>query len=104
MDIVVTTPKDRMEDAAREAENVKADGGGWYFRRFRYNAYPRSLIPGDRVYYVEDEQGRGPVIVCRRPWPPMVRITEVEICPKGRELRKETNHESKCIGDTFQVG
>ena len=36
----------------------------------------------------EDEEGRGPVIVCRRPSAPMVAITEIEICPRGRKTTK----------------
>ena len=60
MDIMVTTPKDRMADAAQEAEDVKRAGGGFYFRRFSglQQSAPR-IKPGERVYYVEDGYVRG---------------------------------------------
>ena len=58
MDIIVTTPKREMATAAREAEDCKRDGGGEYFRRFPLTRAPR-ILPGDRVYYVEDGYVRG---------------------------------------------
>ena|GEM_PF-1691609 len=57
-DIIVTTPKRRMAEAAREAEEIKAAGGGWYFRDYRAPRIPRVDV-GDRVYYVEDGYIRG---------------------------------------------
>lgn len=58
-DIVVTTPKTRMEEAAKEAQACIAAGGGFYFRVFKGNGYPRKVRPGDRVFYVEDGYLRG---------------------------------------------
>jgi hypothetical protein len=58
MDIIVTTPKGEMKNAAREAEDCKRAGGGEYFRRFPVERAPE-ILPGDRVYYVEDGYIRG---------------------------------------------
>ena len=62
MDIIVTTPKREMANAAREAEDCKRDGGGEYFRRFPVERAP-DVLPGDRVYYVEDGYIRGFAVV-----------------------------------------
>jgi len=60
MDIMVTTPKDRMEAAAREAEDCKQAGGGFYFRRLCGSCgHTPRIKSGDRVYYVEDGAVRG---------------------------------------------
>ena len=80
MDIIVTTPKSRMREAAEEAEDCKRAGGGEYFRRFSRRP---PVEPGDRVYYVEDGYVRGFAVVARleaheglrcqttsREWPP----------------------------------
>jgi len=57
MDIIVTTPKSRMmKEAAQEAADCIAAGGGEYFRRFHRKPPVRPL---DRVYYVEDGYVRG---------------------------------------------
>jgi len=64
MDIIVTTPKSRMVEAAQEAEDVIAAGGGDYFRRFPIGMEPNINV-GDRVYYVEDGYVRGYAIVSR---------------------------------------
>lgn len=61
-DIVVTTPKGRMAEAAQEAEDVKGWGGGWYVRRIGGGQHP-DVGPGDRVFYVEDGFIRGYAIV-----------------------------------------
>lgn len=62
-DIIVTTPKTRMKQAALEAENCKQtiDEGGeaWYFRKLG----SAKVDPGDRVYYVEDGWVRGFAVV-----------------------------------------
>ena len=34
MDIIVTTPKNETDASKQEAEKIKKDGGGFYFRRF----------------------------------------------------------------------
>ena len=87
MDIIVTTPKAEMANAAREAEACKRDGGGEYFRRFPVDRAPQ-VLPGDRVYYVEDGAIRGFAVVKRihatargmpcattgRRWPPGVYV------------------------------
>lgn len=56
-DIIVTTPKDKMELAAQEANECIRAGGGCYFRTFRVR--PRELAHGSRVFYVEDGFIRG---------------------------------------------
>jgi len=56
VDIIVTTPKSRMKEAAQEAEDCKRAGGGHYFRRFSRN---RAVDVSDRIYYVEDGYVRG---------------------------------------------
>jgi len=65
MDIIVTTPKSEMANAAREAADVLAAGGGEYFRRFAFHAAPSRLNAGDRVWYVEDGYLRGFAVVSR---------------------------------------
>lgn len=65
MDIIVTTPKHQMANAAREAADCIAAGGGMYFRRFHSTAYPQRLRVGDRVFYVEDGYVRGFAVVDR---------------------------------------
>lgn len=60
MDIIVTTPKSMMADAAAEAEDCKRAGGGQYFRRFGVRP---PVEPGDRIYYVEDGYVRGFALV-----------------------------------------
>lgn len=63
-DIIVTTPKSCMADAAQEAEDAKQYGGHTrYFRRFSSNFAP-GIGVGDRVYYVEDGYIRGFAVVC----------------------------------------
>lgn len=61
MDIIVTTPKGQMKNAAQEAEDVKAHGAGFYFRDLATR--PQQLAVGERVYYVEDGYVRGFAIV-----------------------------------------
>lgn len=56
-DIIVTTPKSEIGNAAAEAEACKRDGGGYYFRQF--HALPRGVGVGSRVFYVEDGYVRG---------------------------------------------
>jgi len=63
MDIIVTTPKSEMRNAAKEAADAIAAGGGEYFRRFSLHHYPGLLNVGDRVYYVEDGYVRGFALV-----------------------------------------
>jgi hypothetical protein len=84
LDIIVTTPKSQMANAAQEAADCLRDGGGEYFRRFAIGQAP-NVEPGDRVYYVEDGYIRGFAVVrdtqrmedggmtcdtTRRSWPP----------------------------------
>ena len=58
MDIIVTTPKRETNNAVREAEVMKLDGGGGrYFRRLARK--PDRLFDGDRIFYVEDGFVRG---------------------------------------------
>jgi len=59
MDIIVTTPKSEIANAAAEAADCIAAGGGEYFRRFPVRASPRLLRLCERVYYVEDGYVRG---------------------------------------------
>lgn len=56
-DIVVTTPKSEVENAAREAAELIAAGGGRFFRALR--SRPKRLEEGDRIFYVEDSFVRG---------------------------------------------
>lgn len=63
-DIIVTTPKSRMAEAAREAEEAKAAGGGYYYRDFKTGKVP-DVRASDRVYYVEDGYVRGYCLVDR---------------------------------------
>jgi hypothetical protein len=48
-DIIVTTPKGEIANAAREAREA---------RRFK-KSVPRELAPGSRIFYVEDGYVRG---------------------------------------------
>lgn len=57
VDIIVTTPKNSMKSAAGEAEKVKEEGGGLYFRTL--TSHPRGLDKRSRVFYVEDGYVRG---------------------------------------------
>lgn len=57
MDIIVTTPKSKMKQAAQEAENIKFSNGGYYFRKL--GRLPKKLNVGDRVFYVENGAVRG---------------------------------------------
>ena len=61
-DIIVTTPKNRMAEAAHEAEELKAAGGGYYYREYNLRRAPW-IEPGQRVYYVEDGMLRGFCVV-----------------------------------------
>ena len=65
MDIIVTTPKSQMANAAQEAADCIENGGGEYFRRFHSTAGPQKLGYNDRVYYVEDGYVRGFAVVAR---------------------------------------
>lgn len=56
MDIVVTTPADRAEEAAEEVAACLWDGGGCYFRWFSNR--PR-IHAGERIFYVETGYVRG---------------------------------------------
>lgn len=62
-DIIVTTPKSRMKEAAREAaearEEIDTGGEAWYFR----NVGRARIAPGERIYYVEDGYVRGYAVV-----------------------------------------
>lgn len=53
MDLLVTTPKKEIENAAAEASQVVSDGFGTYFRFLGRNR-PANCICGDRIYYVEN--------------------------------------------------
>lgn len=59
-DIIVTTPKNKMDDAAMEAFVCRAAGGGYYFRRFSTRV---KIEPGEKVIYVEDGFIRGYALV-----------------------------------------
>ena len=64
MDIIVTTPKDQAANAALEAETIRKNNGGSYFRRFSPDRAPDVQI-GDRVFYVENGYLRGFALVSR---------------------------------------
>lgn len=61
MDIILTTPKTQMKNAAKEAAECISSGGGYYFRRFK--SRPAMIEPGDKVWYVEDGYVRGYCVV-----------------------------------------
>ena len=61
-DIIVTTPKKQMGNAAMEAEQAKKHGG-YYFRRL--SSRPKKIQKGSRVFYVEDGYVRGFGKACR---------------------------------------
>jgi len=56
-DILVTTPKSEIPNAAQEALNCIENNGGYYFRYF--SKPPKRLDIGDRVFYVEEGYIRG---------------------------------------------
>lgn len=60
-DILVTTPKNQMQNAAEEAQKCIENDGGIYFRRFHKR--PNGLVKGSKIYYVEDGYIRGYAIV-----------------------------------------
>lgn len=60
-DIIVTTPKSEMANAAAEAAALAAEGyEGFYFRAF---SHIPNVQRGSRVYYVEDGFVRGYALV-----------------------------------------
>jgi hypothetical protein len=63
MDIIVTTPKGEIDNAAKEAADCIAAGGGVYFRRFHTQGHPSGLEAGSRIYCVEDGWIRGFAVV-----------------------------------------
>ncbi len=68
-DLLVTTPKSRMAEAAQEAEDAKQYGGDTlYFRFFGQHSAPKNVKPGDRIYYVEDGFVRGFAVVESWAW------------------------------------
>lgn len=53
MNIIVTTPKSRMKEAAKEAEQIKKQGAGYYFRYIgKYK--PKKLNVGCKCFYTEN--------------------------------------------------
>ena len=63
MDMIVTTPKTRMAEAAKEAADAIADSGlSHYCLRFPLKHQPQ-LAANDRIYYVEDGYVRGFAVV-----------------------------------------
>ena len=62
MDIVVTTPKSEIENAAREAQFCIENGSGFYFRNLG-RRQPRGLEIGSKIFYVEDGWVRGFAVV-----------------------------------------
>jgi hypothetical protein len=59
MDIIVTTPKNKSQEASREADYCKKNGGGYYFRVFPVKRYPRNIKIGDKVFYIDNGYIRG---------------------------------------------
>ena len=72
MNIIVTTPKKEIENAAKEAGFVIKNKGGFYFRRLATN--PTKLEVGDKVFYVEDGYIRGFALVFN------IEYKDCEIC------------------------
>ena len=56
-DLIVTTPKTQIKNAAAEARQCIEQGGGFYFRTFRIK--PKDLRIGSKIFYVEDGFIRG---------------------------------------------
>ena len=65
-DIIVTTPRSRMAEAAAEAEDIKKWGGGYYIRGL--GPLRPTIAAGDRVYYVENGYVRGFALVSSGPF------------------------------------
>jgi hypothetical protein len=61
MDIIVTTPKGEIKNAAEEAKRALDGMVSHYFRKL--STYPSKLIVGDKVFYVENGFIRGFAIV-----------------------------------------
>ena len=55
MNILVTTPKSEIDNSRREGKAVEVEGGYW-FRTFRFKP---KVVPGDRIYFVENGLIRG---------------------------------------------
>jgi hypothetical protein len=56
--IIVTTPKTEINNAAKEAEECINNGGGYYFRTL--SRMPKDIEPHkSKIYYVEDGYIRG---------------------------------------------
>lgn len=56
-DIIVTTPRSEMANAAQEAADCLSAGGGHYFRAL--HSKPSDFGPHGRIFYVEDGYIRG---------------------------------------------
>ena len=81
MDIIVTTPKTEIANAAAEASHVIAQGGGEYFRYI--GPYkPLSTRVGNGIWYVEDGFIRGFAIITR-----IVCVDAQQCSTTGREFR-----------------
>lgn len=62
--IIVTTPKSQMNNAAQEAANCLQQGdNAYYFRKFHVK--PKGLDIGSKMFYVEDGYIRGFGIVSK---------------------------------------
>lgn len=61
MDIIVTTPKKEINNAAKEAKEALDGKVTHYFRTFR--KFPTKLNKGDKVFYIEDGYIRGYAVV-----------------------------------------
>lgn len=55
-DIIITTPKSEIANAAKEAADCLNLGGGFYFRSMTVKP---NIIPGDKVFYTENGYIRG---------------------------------------------
>lgn len=65
LDLLVTTPKKEMATAAQEAEDIKANGGGTYFRYLGRYRPSENVLPGCRMYYTENGFITGYAIITR---------------------------------------
>lgn len=61
MDIIVTTPKTEIDNAAKEAKDALNGQVSHYFRKLRF--FPKFLKKGDRVFYIENDRITGFAIV-----------------------------------------
>lgn len=61
IDVIVTTPKNQMAAAAREAKDCQRQVGAIYFRKVPF--IPKGCEIGSKCFYVEDGYVRGYAVI-----------------------------------------